>query len=224
MSSTSFATLRNSMSVEAVIFDMDGVLVDSMRYHVQAWQETFRPLGVNISSYEVYSREGEDWRKTTRDFLRMGGFRPSASLVNKVFKKRSRIFKEIFKPKIFKGTKTLLVLLKKKALKLGLVTATPQRNVNRMLPASIIGLFDVMVCGGDTKKGKPHPEPYRQALKKLRLKPKDVIVIENAPYGITSCKLAGIRCIAVASSLPRQYLKGADLIVGSLRGVKDCFS
>lgn len=202
---------------------MDGVLLDSMGYHVQAWQRTFKPLGLDISSYEVYSREGEDWRKTTRDFLKRAGQRPTPSLVNKFFSKRSRIFKEVFKPRIFKGARYLLVSLKRKGLKLGLVTATPGEDVEKMLPPSITGLFDVMVCGGDTKKGKPHPEPYRQALKRLRLRPEQAMVVENAPYGITSSRLAGISSIAVASSLPRRYLKGADRMVDSLGGVRDYF-
>lgn len=200
---------------------MDGVLLDSMGYHVQAWQKTFKALGLNIPSREIYSREGEDWRKSTRDFLRMGGYRPTTSKVNKVFKERSRIFKEIFTPSIFKGAKGLLGSLKKKNLRLGLVTATPKVDVERMLEPSIIELFDVTVCGGDTKRGKPHPEPYLKALKRLKVKPEEVLVVENAPYGITSCRLAGIRCIAVASSLPGKYLKGADIIVGSLKEVKD---
>lgn len=215
--------LKRYTSINAVIFDMDGVLLDSMGYHVRAWQRTFKPMGVDISSEEVYLREGESWRKSTRDFLRMGGYRPSPSLIKRVFKKRSEIFKEIFKPMIFKGAKSLLISLKRKGFKLGLVTATPRRDVNRMLPVSIIGLFDVVVGGGDTKKGKPHPEPYLKALKRLRVRPEEAMVIENAPYGITSCKLAGARCMAVATSLPRRYLKGADLIVNSLKEVKERF-
>ncbi|NQT89673.1 MAG: HAD family phosphatase [Candidatus Omnitrophica bacterium] len=209
------------MPTKAVIFDMDGVLVDSMRYHVLAWQKTFRPLGVDITDHEIYAREGEAWHKSTKDFLRMGGYRPTRPLVEKVFKERCRIFKEIFRPRIFRGAKGLLRSLKREGFKLGLVTATPGWDVKKMLTPAMIELFDVMVCGGDTKKGKPHPEPYLKALKRLKIKPEEAVVIENAPYGITSCKLAGTRCIAVTTSLPKKYLKGADVVVDSLAEVAD---
>jgi beta-phosphoglucomutase len=205
------------MRVKAVIFDMDGVLLNSMRYHVAAWQKTFRPLGVNVPAYEVYAREGESWQKSTADFLKMGSYPPTHSLVNKVFNIRKKIFKKIFRPRIFTGAKSLLRLLKRNNLKLGLVTATPRQEVVEMLPKAMVRMFDAMVCGGDTKKGKPHPEPYLKALKKLHIKAEDAVVIENAPYGIRSARLAGIRCIAVATSLPRRYLKGADIIINSLK-------
>lgn len=211
------------MSVKAVIFDMDGVLVDSMPYHVKAWQKTFKPLGLNIPDKEVYLREGEDWRKSTKDFLVMGGYRPNPSLIGKVFKKRTRIFKEIFRPKVFRGARELLRIAHGKGLRLGLVTATPRREVNKMLPDSIKEFFDIMVCGGDTRRGKPYPDPYLKALRKLRLKADEVVVIENGPYGIRSSKSAGIKSIAVTTSLPRRYLKEADIVVGSLGMAKGYF-
>lgn len=209
------------MSVKAVIFDMDGVLIDSMPYHVKAWQKAFNGLGADISSEEIYAREGESWRKSTKDFLIMAKYKPSHSLIEEIFKQRTKIFKEIFVPKVFKGAKSLLSSLKKNNFKLGLVTATPRSDVKRMLPLPVIELFDAFVCGGDTKKGKPHPDPYLSCLRKLKLKAEEVIVIENAPYGIRSCKLAGIRCIAVTTSLPKRYLKEADFAVNTLKDVKE---
>ncbi|MFC1808342.1 HAD family hydrolase [Candidatus Omnitrophota bacterium] len=211
------------MSTKAVIFDMDGVLLDSMRYHVLAWQKAFKPLGVDISSHEIYAREGENWRKSTVDFLKMGGYKITQENIDEVFGQRSRIFREIFRPKVFSNARSLLKMLKSSGFKLGLVTATPRADVGRMLPKSMTELFSIMVCGGDTKKGKPHPEPYLKALKKLVLKPSQAIVIENAPYGIRSCKLAKIRCIAISTSLPKRYLKEADIILKSLNEVKAYF-
>jgi len=209
--------------MKAVIFDMDGVLLDSMPYHAQAWQEVFEPLGVFVSAHEVYAREGENWRKSTRDFLRVGKYTPTPALVTKVFKKRGVIFKDIFKPKVFPGARGLLTMLKRKDLELALVTATPKADVYSMLPKSMLRLFDVLVCGGDTKRGKPYPDPYIKALKRLKIPPRDIVVVENAPYGIQSCKAAGLKCIAVATSLPKKYLTQADKVFDSLREVRQYF-
>jgi beta-phosphoglucomutase len=64
--------------------------------------------------------------------------------------------------------------------------------------------------------GKPHPEPYLKAAKALGVKPSECAVIENAPYGVASAKKAGMFCIAITSSLPKEYLKRADVVVDSL--------
>jgi beta-phosphoglucomutase len=211
------------MHVEAVIFDMDGVLVDSMPYHVRAWQKAFKPLGVDIPAAEVYAREGENWRKSTKDFLLMGGYKPSRKLVESVFRKRSRIFNHIFRPKLFSGAKGLARFLYKNGYRLALVTATPKNDVKKMLPVDILNLFSVRVCGNDTRKGKPDPQPYLKALRLLKLGPKQALVIENAPYGISSSKSAGIKCIALTTSLPKKYLKKADKVTGCLDDIKVYF-
>jgi beta-phosphoglucomutase len=79
----------------------------------------------------------------------------------------------------------------------------------------------VVVTGNDVAHGKPDPEPYRLALNKLEITPGDAVVIENAPLGIESAKAAGIRCIAVATSLPESYLKKADVIFPSMKALKE---
>ena len=211
------------MPIKAVIFDMDGVILDSMRYHVRAWQKVFKSLGIDISDHEVYAREGESWRKSTRDFLIMAGCKPSPLLIDKIFQERGLIFDKIFRPKVFNGAGKILKLLDKSGFKLGLVTATPRKDVNRMIPLHLLKFFSVTICGGDTKKGKPSPQPYLMALKKLKLQSDEAIVIENAPHGIRSAKSAHIRCIALSTSLPKIYLKEADMILDSLSGLERYF-
>ena len=116
--------------------------------------------------------------------------------------------------------------LKNKGFKLALVTGTPRKEVKRILPKDLYKLFNVIVPSDEVTHGKPHPEPYNRALKALRLKPKEAIVIENAPNGIKSAKAAKMRVFAVETSLPKQYLKGADKVFSSLsqinRAVKLC--
>jgi beta-phosphoglucomutase len=204
---------------KAIICDMDGVIVDSMPYHFLAWYEALRPYGISVKCFDVYSREGERWQKSLEDFLKGSGISPSKELFKKVFTARCRLFRNRFKRFVFTGAREFLVCLKKKGYTLGLVTATTRGGVKEILPKNIEKLFDHIVTGDCVKKGKPYPEPYLKAARDLGVKPSECVVIENAPYGITSAKRAGMFCIALTSSLPKEYLKKADVIADKLEDI-----
>lgn len=204
---------------KAIIFDMDGVIVDSMPYHYLAWYEALRPYGVRITCFDVYSREGERWQKSLQDFLRYAGIKPGPKIIANIFKERQKIFKGYFKRFIFKGVKEFLTCLKNKGYLLGLVTGTPWIEVKKILPQDMQDLFDSIVTGDCVENGKPHPEPYLKAAKKLKVKPKECIVVENAPLGIRSAKSAGMFCFAIVTSLPKEYLKEADIVVNELEEI-----
>jgi beta-phosphoglucomutase len=201
---------------KAIIFDMDGVIVDSMPYHFLAWYEALRPWGVRVSCFDVYSKEGERWDKTLKDLLKGERIKPTSKILNKIFSARQKIFRNYFRRFIFKGAKEFLACLKNRGYILGLVTGTPDKEIKRILPQQINCLFDAIVAGNKVKHGKPHPESYLKASKALGVKPADCIVVENAPFGIRSAKRAGMFCIAVTTSLPEEYLKEADLVVSEL--------
>ena len=203
----------------AIIFDMDGVIIDSMPYHFLAWYEALRAYGVRVSCFDVYAKEGENWEKTLKDLLIQADIKPKASLLKEIFLKRQKIFKSYFKRFIFKGAADFLVCLKSKGYILGLVTGSPLQEVNRILPLKILSLFDSLVTGNQVKRGKPHPEPYIKCAKLISLKPAQCLVIENAPFGIESAKKAGMFCIALTTSLPKAYLKKADIVADNLSDI-----
>ena len=205
--------------IKAVIFDMDGVIVDSMPYHFLAWYEALRPYGVRVSCSEVYAKEGERWGKSLRDFFNKAGVKPTKKLLSEVFLARQKIFKKYFKRFIFKGAQELVSCFKKRGYQLALVTGTPDYEIKRILPRRLYNCFEVIVAGNMVKKGKPHPEPYLKAAKLLKVKPALCAVIENAPYGIESAKRAGMYCIAVSTSLPKEFLSKADVVVGDIREI-----
>lgn len=209
----------NKFKPQAIIFDMDGVIVDSMPYHFLAWYEALRPYGVRVSCFDVYSKEGEKWSKTLKDLLLQSGIKPTNKLLDEIFTRRQRIFRRLFQSFIFNGAEELLVFLKKEGYFLGLVTGSPLKEVNTILPPKVKSKFGVIVAGDQVKKGKPDPEPYLKAASLFGLKPKECLVIENAPLGIKSAKRAGMLCIAVTTSLPKEYLKEADLIVDKLQDI-----
>lgn len=203
----------------AVIFDMDGVIVDSMPYHFIAWYEALRPYGVRVSCFDVYAKEGERWDRSLGLFLKKAGVRPQRRLLKEIFARRQKIFSAYFKRNLFRGAAELLACLDRKGYRLALVTGTPQAEVSRILPQALRRHFDVIVGGDEVKKGKPHPEPYLTAASRLGVRAADCVVVENAPYGIASAKQAGMFCVAVTTSLPKDYLRRADRIVDGLDAI-----
>ena len=211
-------------NIRAVIFDMDGVIIDSMPYHFLAWYEALRPYGVRVSCFDVYSKEGERWEKSLRYFLNRAGVSPTKRLLNKIFRIRQGIFRKYFKRYIFRGAEEVISSLSRKGYSLALVTGSPDDQIARILPKRIYDLFDHVVAGNRVKRGKPHPDPYQRAAKALKIRPGECVVIENAPYGIESAKRAGMYCVAISTSLPKEYLKKADLIIEDLSEVEGSLS
>lgn len=208
--------MKLNFTPKAVIFDMDGVIIDSMPYHFLAWYEALRPYGIRVSCFDVYSKEGERWDKTLKSLLKNGNIRPSKKILKKIFSERQIIFKKSFKRFIFKDVLKVLIYLKKRGYILGLVTGTPSGEIKRILPRNISELFSCIVAGDEVKKGKPHPEPYLKAARLLKIRPRECIVVENAPFGIESAKKAGMFCIALTTGLSGEFLKKADIILSEL--------
>ncbi len=199
---------------------MDGVIIDSMPYHFIAWFETLKPMGVKVTSFDIYSREGENWRKTIADLLKRSKMKYSTAEIDRILPAKQKIFKKLFKRFVFNDAEAVLNHLKKNGYLLGLVTGSYAENIKNVLPKAMYKMFDAVVSGESTKNGKPHPEPYLTAAKKLNLKPKECIVVENSPLGTQSAKNAGMFCVAITTSLPKEYLNKADIIVDDLIEIK----
>lgn len=206
---------------KAILFDMDGVILDTMPYHFNAWQEIFGSLGIHLEKFDVYKREGERGIVSISEILSDYGKDLNLEDRQNLLKAKERLFKKIARPKLFPAVIPLIGDLKKKGYLLGLVTGTSRDEVEHVLPASLIKAFDVIVAGDEVKRGKPAPEPYLKAIRALKIRANEVIVIENAPYGIESAQQAGAFCIAITTSLPREYLKDADIICDSLEEVRE---
>jgi beta-phosphoglucomutase len=204
---------------QAIFFDMDGVIIDSMPYHFIAWYEALRKYNVTVNSFDIYQKEGEPWNTTLPYFLDRDNIPYTKELVEEIFAYRQKIFKKYYKRFIFDDAEKLIMTLHQKKYKLGLVSGTPSYDIKKLLPTSIYNLFDVIIGGENVCKGKPDPEPYLKAAQKVGVDPAQCIVIENAPLGIRSAKAAGMYCYAITTSLPKEYLGQADQIVQSLKEI-----
>ena len=97
------------------------------------------------------------------------------------------------------------------------MTGTARHEAKKIMPVSLWRSFHVTVTGDEVRHGKPHPEPYLLALKKLGVRPAEAVVLENAPFGIHAAKKAGLTCIALETSLPKAYLRDADMVFSTYR-------
>ena len=154
---------------------------------------------------------------------RHGSIRSGNLTAERIVKLKRKIFNDIFSVTLMQGIKEFLLKLKKCQYNLALVTGTRLEVVNKVLQMGLNNVFEVIVTGEMVDKGKPDPEPYLKAVDKLNVKKGDCIVIENAPAGITSAKNAGLTCFAVQTSLPEEYLKGADKIFKNVEDVSKFF-
>ncbi|MGA1794897.1 MAG: HAD family hydrolase [bacterium] len=205
---------------KAVLFDMDGVLVDSMPYHYRAWREVFRSLGISLDKMEIYKREGEQGIRSIAAILAEHGIQLSPEQMDQLLQKKEAIFKGMAAHRLFPGVESLVRELRGEGYLIGLVTGTSRGEIDYVLPGNLIHSFDVVVTGDSVEHGKPAPDPYLKAIEGLHIDPSDALVIENAPYGIQSAKKAGIFCIALTTSLPRKYLRDADMVCDSLEEVR----
>lgn len=203
------------IKTKSVFFDMDGVITNTMPDHFYAWKTILFDLGLDISRQEIYEREGQPGLISITEILTKYNLRPSAKEARAILSKKEILFKSIARTRFISGARSFLSKLNKFNVRCALVTGTSRGEVERILPAKMFAQFSVIITGDDVTNGKPDPEPYVKCAQAMRVPTRDVVVIENAPFGIRSAKGAGLRCYALETSLPASYLKKADRIFKS---------
>jgi beta-phosphoglucomutase-like phosphatase (HAD superfamily) len=201
-----------SSQIKSVIFDMDGVLIDSMPYHVKAWDLAFKNHDLIIDSEIIYKLEGSDYKQTIEFIFNKMNRTPSINEINTLGREQDKIFNRIVNIEPFDGVDVLLKKLKQ-ICSLAVVSGSNTKNVERVINDNFKDIFDVVITGNDTIRSKPDPSPYLKALDELKISEKEAIVVENAPLGIKSAKNANLFCIGLQTYLNRDFLKEADIII-----------
>lgn len=203
------------MPLKALIFDVDGVLVQSMERHAEAYKRAFAEYRVDVKKEEVYANEGRRSREVIETLAKAKGLRLTVNEFDAMNKMKQQTFASFGPLPLYPGVPEILAKAKEAGLKIGAATGTSRVNVETHL-ASTMKRLDAIVTADDVTHTKPHPEPYLAALQKLGVKPSDAVVIENATLGIKSAKAAGIRVIAITSTLPAASLRDADFVVARI--------
>lgn len=200
------------MKIKAVCFDMDGVVVDTMRHHVEAWRYAFNKKGYDHDEHVFYIREGMPGKKTIKDVFEVFNVDTTEEIIEDIYVQKRDYFKKNAQYEFIEETISTLSLLQKQHIPIALVTGSRKEFVAEVLQKLPI-TFQTIITGDDVKEGKPAPEPYLLAMDQHPFSPSEWLVIENAPLGIQSAKSAGAYCLAVETTLEQKYLKDADQIV-----------
>jgi beta-phosphoglucomutase len=197
--------------LKAIIFDADGVLVDSMRFQADAWVKVFKEVDITITREDIYEIEGSNNRRLIELIFEKAGKEPEPWHLEQLpEKKREALEFDQIKP--FEGILDCLKELKRH-FRLALVSGSHADTINKVVNKYFSNCFDVVITGSDLERGKPDPDPYLKALEKLDLTRNECIVIENAPLGITAARRAGLYCVAVASMLEPEKVQHADIVL-----------
>ncbi len=200
---------------KAVLWDLDGVLVDSAPFHFQAWQELFQSVGKGFADADFRRTFGLRNDAILTDIL---GELASAE-VERLAQRKEGLYRDKVAGRVaaIPGAIDLLRRLQQRGRKIAIVSSTPRENVRVVLRSlGLEGVFETVVAEEDAPKGKPDPQGFLVAAEKLGVAAAECVVIEDAPGGVEAAKRAGMRCIGVTTSRPREALAGADLVVDSL--------
>ncbi len=186
--------------LKAVLFDMDGVLYNSMPNHARAWIEAMRHFGLKITEEEVYMNEGRTGSGTINLLAhQQWGRDATEEECQTIYAKKSEIFNTCPEAHPFPCTLEVLQTIKDAGIMCVIVTGSGQLSLLDRLNATYPGIFtkEMMVTAFDVKYGKPDAEPYLMGLKKAGVKADEAMVVENAPLGIQAGRAAGIFTLAL---------------------------
>lgn len=212
---------------KAFLFDMDGVLFDSMPFHAVAWKKALGNVGVTFDEIDAYRNEGRTGKTTVNEaFSRQLNREATEEEIQNIYKDKADIFCSIAKTIPMPFAKEVITLLQKHNKKIVLVTGSGQKSLIYKLNEVYPSIFSTenMVTSFDVKYGKPHPEPYLMALQKANVQPYEAVVIENAPLGVRAGVNAQIFTVALNTGiLTNEELatEGANVVLPSMKDFYD---
>jgi beta-phosphoglucomutase family hydrolase len=200
------------MSVQAVIFDMDGTVVDTTELEYKAWSRMMREQGVEFTHEEyikVLGAKGSEIVKKHLDW--------DEDAIQEILQNKEKYFKELVAQhglELIPGVEKVLQDIQQIPLKMALATGASRKKLEFVLEQLPIGqYFDAMITADDTQTGKPDPEVFLNAAKKLGVPPDSCIVMEDARNGAQAAKKGHMICIAITTTRGKDQLPEADLVV-----------
>lgn len=219
----------NKMRAEAVIFDFDGVIVDTEPLHYKSFQRVLEPLNLGFSWQDyVDTYMGFDDRDAFIEAFAAGGRELSPATLQALINQKALLFQDVIRDGVtaYPGVVELIQRLHELKVPLAISSGALRSDIDPIL--TILGLqdcFDIIVTAEDVIKSKPDPECYQQAFDKLchfnnkAYVKSYVVAIEDTPAGISAARSAGLQVIAVSNSYPPEKLTDASLVTDSLEAL-----
>jgi len=193
---------------------MDGVLCESSLRHARAYVEVLAPRGLRFPVEEILLREGGKSATIIRALSEKYGVPIPQADVAPLAQAKQEAFRAMGKPPLYPAVPRMLEAVRERGYKTGIATGTTRRNLEFMLGDLLQGI-DAPVTMEDCPQEKPDPGPYLEAARRLGVLPRACTVVENAPNGIRAGKRAGMRVIALSTTLPEGLLGEADVVCAS---------
>ena len=216
---------HEKINLKAVLFDMDGVLFNSMPNHASSWHKVMERMGFGLSEEEAYMHEGRTGADTINIISRRErGCDATDEEIKAIYAAKSEEFNKCPPAERMPGALEVLNKIKAEGLTRMIVTGSGQVSLLERLNKNFPGIFqqELMVTAFDIKFGKPNPDPYLMALEKGGFKANEAIVVENAPLGVTAGVAAGLFTIAANTGPLKDNVlsdAGASLVFASIEAL-----
>ena len=202
--------------VKCILFDMNGVLLDSEKVNICTWKHLFESYGLTFNE-KIYNNEIDG--KTTRE---VACNKVEPFLQDEFIKNKDYMWDLYFEEEgieVFYDTIPCLERLRKKGMKLGVITSS-RKGTEILTSVGLASYFDIIVTGNDILIGKPSPEIIFKAISNMNVSPEETAIIEDSIAGIKAGKIAGVYCIGLQRTSTIKHLEG-DKIINSLMELED---
>jgi len=212
----------NQMKI--IIFDFDGVILDSENSHFIAFNEGLKNLNINISEDEYYSKYiSLDDRGVITNVVNDKNISVTNEEIDMIIKNKNDYFESrlIDNSKLFPGVEELIIQLSKNfVLSIG-SGANRSEIIKTLKNNNIYDYFEIIVSANEVNNPKPNPETYNRVLDNINtdFNINEIIVIEDSPGGIEAAKSAGLKCIAITNTFDNKQLRKADIIVSNYEDI-----
>lgn len=200
------------MRKKYILFDMDGVLLDSEAGSFGFMRETLLKRGIHIEMDDLLGKIGKTSRQVAEELIREYHLTETAEEFLEKNRKMGNYYADSRELKVMPGIYDFMELLKTRGIRMGVVSSTRAVSVltalNRL---ELVSYVDAIVCGDMVKKPKPDPECYLKAAKWLRADPLECVVFEDSPIGILAARNAGMRVAGFRGSELKQDTSEADI-------------